>query len=94
MFMSDIFLAHRFACVSVNRLTLHLRSYASNYGDDFENTAEHAVSEFAARRRNSWLGASTFEVSVDGGGGGELSLGILELRDMSNDGELNHELRN
>ncbi len=94
MFMSDIFLANRFGCVSVNRLTLHLRSYASNYGDDSENSAEHAVSEFAVRRRNSWLGASTFEVSVDEGRDGGLSLGILELRDMSNDGELNHELRN
>ncbi len=100
------FLTTRLACVSVNRLTMHLRSYAAHYGSNSAN--ERAESEFVLasvhvrrlgrQRRDSWLGASTFEVPADGvprdgDGLGGPGLGILELRDMSGDGGLDHKLR-
>ncbi|KLO10603.1 hypothetical protein SCHPADRAFT_892243 [Schizopora paradoxa] len=51
-------------CVSVNRLTLHLRSYSdkTEFGD-----GQRSITSFSAKRqrRNSWLGASTLEVVND-----------------------------
>lgn len=55
---------YRLVCVSVNRLTLHLRSYSSesDFGD-----VKRSLTPFSAKRqrRNSWLGASTLEVVND-----------------------------
>jgi len=55
-----------FGCLSVNRLTLHLRSYSSvsDPGDP-----DRVITPFIAKRqrRNSWLGTSTLEMP-DGGG--------------------------
>jgi len=74
------------ACVSVNRLTLHLRSYTSDYDS---GPAERTLSSFAAvaapkrrPRRNSWLGTSTLEfhdMYLDTEDGGASS---LEMRDI------------
>jgi len=68
-------------CVSVNRLTLHLRSYASS--PDSDDTAR-VITPFIAKRqrRSSWLGVSTFEIS-DGGG-----QNIYEMRVLSGHTEI------
>ncbi len=92
--------------MSVNRLTLHLRSYAAHYGSNSANERPESefvlapvhVRQLGRQRRDSWLGASTFEVPADGvprdgDGLGGPGLVILELRDMSSDGGLDHELR-
>jgi len=65
-------------CVSVNRLTLHLRSYNSD--TDSERTMAPFVAKL--RRQNSWLGASTLEVSRASGGG----LSNLEMNDLYHGG--------
>ncbi len=73
----------RFVCVSVNRLTLHLRSYTSD-SDSGRVGSERALSlAFAAKRqrRNSWLGTSTFEVPDAPSGQSN-----LEMFDMSTGG--------
>jgi len=75
------------ACVSVNRLTLHLRSYSSD-SEPGPSKRSEALPTFATvpnrqrRRRNSWLGASTFEgldtlVDLDEG-----SSSSVEMRDI------------
>jgi len=72
-----------FVCVSVNRLTLHLRSYTSD-SDSGRVGSERALSlAFAAKRqrRNSWLGTSTFEVPDAPSGQSN-----LEMFDMSTGG--------
>lgn len=63
-------------CVSVNRLTLHLRSYGIDSGD-LPGETERTVGPNAGsmrRRRSSWLGISTLEVHDSVlSGDGELS---------------------
>jgi len=68
-------------CVSVNRLTLHLRSYTSI--PEPGSTAQ-VITPFIVKRqrRNSWLGVSTFEIP-DGDG-----QNIYEMSDMSGDTEM------
>jgi len=74
--------ATSFGCVSVNRLTLHLRSYSSNA--DCSGETEGVITPFIAKRqrRSSWLGASTLEMP-DGDG-----RNILELKDLSGETQL------
>jgi len=73
------------ACVSVNRLTLHLRSYTL---DSDSGPAKRTLTTFDAtaapkrQRRSSWLGASTLgahDTQLESDGGGSSS---LEMRDM------------
>jgi len=65
-------------CVSVNRLTLHLRKHASI--PDYGGTTQVITPFIAMRqRRSSWLGVSTFEIP-DGGG-----QNIHEMSDLSGD---------
>ncbi len=71
-------LYYRLVCVSVNRLTLHLRSYNSD--TDSERTMAPFVAKL--RRRNSWLGASTLEVSRASGSG----LSTVEMNDLYHGG--------
>lgn len=88
--------------MSVNRLTLHLRSYSSSTYGNFEDTGladQETVSEFDAGlrfggvrklgRRHSWLGASTLQVPADSMiCSDDHELCTLELDYMSNDGNL------
>jgi len=76
-------------CVSVNRLTLHLRSYNTKPESGYTD-AIMRPSTTKLRRRSSWLGASTLQVmdmSSDGG------FSTLEMHDMFGDGDRkNHSL--
>ncbi len=74
---------YRLVCVSVNRLTLHLRTYAVD-----SNTLPHDAGRTtnSRRRRSSWLGASTLDVddtimSSDGG----RDMYTLEMHGLSSD---------
>jgi len=66
-------------CVSVNRLTLHLRSFDS----DLDSRRTMAPRSERRQRRNSWLGASTLDVR-EVFSGDELS--TLEMHDFDRDG--------
>lgn len=80
----------RFACVAVNRLTLHLKSYSPETDSDVEDMHESLSIAFAepppsrnrARRRDSWLGASTLEMPVILR---EDQESALEMRDIASD---------
>ncbi|KLO05500.1 hypothetical protein SCHPADRAFT_724131 [Schizopora paradoxa] len=70
-----------FVCISINRLTLHLRSYSHemDYGDVEMSKSLAFGTKRLARDRSSWLGASTLDVR--------------DRRDFSIAGESANELR-
>jgi len=74
-------------CVSVNRLTLQLRSYSSDSNARHIGSPRVLSLAFGAKRqrRNSWLGASTLEVPDASSDGGQ---NTLEMCDMFSDSEL------
>ncbi len=77
--------SYRLVCVSVNRLTLHLRGFNT----DFDSQRTMAPFSAKRQRRNSWLGTSTLDVrdaSETSSESGVLS--TLEMHDLygPNDG--------
>lgn len=61
--LRNYFMLSRFVCISINRLTLHLRSYTHD-SDSYEDAEPSKSLAFVAKRprRSSWLGASTLDV--------------------------------
>ncbi|KLO09582.1 hypothetical protein SCHPADRAFT_1000154 [Schizopora paradoxa] len=85
------------ACISVNRLTLHLRSYSMSDSHDTDSddgeikfVQPSASTRRTSSRRRSWLGASTLEIpdeiNVVSEGRFSSAATTLELRDFSNSG--------
>ncbi|KLO06845.1 hypothetical protein SCHPADRAFT_676768 [Schizopora paradoxa] len=84
-----------FACVAVNRFTLHLKSYSPEVDSESDGKSETLSIAFAhdrssgprARRRNSWLGASTLEMTFIPRAREDQQT-ALEMHDLSSDREI------